>query len=455
MLWMYAGMTASAAEAGAQLTPEQKAQQELDTVYAMPTQTNELTGWPQGPGTYGEAAIVMEVETGAILYAKNIDDHHFPASITKLLTVLVALENGHFEDPVTISPDSLAFLETGDAYIGLKEGNQINLEQALYATLLASANEGAYAVAENVGKNAGYDYKWFIEKMNSRCRELGGGNSNFMNPHGLHDPEHYTCARDMALIVRELFKHPECLRIMQTLQYTIPASDTTEEHVFQQKHKMLNPAEPNYYQYAVGGKTGYTDQALSTLVTMADNGSMQLVCVVLRTHGKNVYPDTRNLFEYAFSNFSKVSAVENERSEDVAEVIQPREIGDVSGAAGHVVLPNGMQFQDLDMELVPDGETGTGATLVYSFQGNPMGSVRALLSESYIEKRQAEQKQTKMEQRGKAEEKSAEKTGMQWDKGMIKNCILGVAVVVFVVLVGAMVNLLLVRRRKRKNRKRY
>ena len=144
-------ITASATAPEGELTEEQKLQQELDAAYAMTVQSNSIPGWPQGPGTYGDAAIVMEVETGAILYSKNIKDHHFPASITKVLTALVAMENGQFVDPVVFSHDSLAFIQPGDAYIGMKEGNQITLEQDLYATLLASANEEAYADAENVG----------------------------------------------------------------------------------------------------------------------------------------------------------------------------------------------------------------------------------------------------------------------------------------------------------------
>src|SRR5699024_8664263 len=138
-------------------------------------------------------------------------------------------------------------------------------------------NEVAYAVGENVGTASGHDYTWFIEEMNRVCKELGGENSNFVNTNGLHDPNHYTCARDMALIGRELFKYPEFFTIAQTPQYTIPASGTTEEHVFQQHHQMLIPNESEYYPYAIGGKTGYTSDALSTLITMADNGNMQLV----------------------------------------------------------------------------------------------------------------------------------------------------------------------------------
>ena len=102
--------------------------------------------------------------------------------------------------------------------------------------------------------------------MNEICRELGGTNSNFVNTNGLHDPNHYTCARDMALIGRELFQYPDFFRIAQTPQYTIPASATTEEHVFQQHHKMLLPDNSDYYPYAIGGKTGYTSDACPRLL---------------------------------------------------------------------------------------------------------------------------------------------------------------------------------------------
>lgn len=451
ILWICPGTSVFAAEAGdggQELTEEERLQQELDAVYAMPVQSNGQEGWPQAPGTYGEAAIVMEVESGAILYAKNIDDHHFPASITKLLTALVAFENGKFEDPVVFSHDSLAFLEPGDAYIGMKEGNQITLEQALYATLLASANEGAYGVAESVGKNGGHDYAWFIGQMNQRCKELGGENSNFTNPHGLHDENHYTCARDMALIGRELFKHPEFFQIVQTLQYTIPPSETTEEHIFQQKHKMLKEGNANYYEFAIGGKTGYTSEAMSTLVTMADNGKMQLVCVVLKTHGVNVYPDTRNLLEYAFANFSKVIPAAYEKSEDVAEIPDEQ----------NIVVPAGVEFQDLEMEVVPDEEPGEEGTLSYSYKGSPVGSVRAVLSQTYFDRIKAEK-----EDAGKAQDKKSgakdeksgrdKKAGILENKTILKKCVLGAAGVVFVVLVSILVKLLLDGKRKKKRKR--
>ena len=425
----------SSEEEEEELTPEQAAlKEELDQAYQMEVQSNGWTDWPQGPGTYGEAAIVMDVGTGAILYAKNIDDHHYPASITKVLTALVALQNGNLTDTVTFSHDSIAFLKSDESSIGMKEGNQISLEQALYATLLASANEVAYAVGENVGINAGHDYAWFVEQMNAVCQELGGKNSHFVNTNGLHDPEHYTCARDMALIGRELFKYPDFFRIAQTPQYTIPASPTTEEHVFGQHHQMLLQNEAEYYPFAIGGKTGYTSDALSTLITMADNGTTQLVCVVLKTHGVNVYPDTRNLLEYGFNNFQKIPVAEHETSEEIEKILDSE--------GGYVLLPIGATFEDLEMEMIPDGGTSSEATLNYYFGDQLVGTARAELSASYIEEHSAQPQDVSTE---KAEETKD-------DPELLSRVILGAAVVLLVILIGLFIRI--TRKRKKRRRRR-
>lgn len=423
-------------------TEQQKEEEAKNAAYEMEIQTNKLKNWPQGPGTFGEAAIVMEVGTGAVLYAKNIDTHQYPASITKVLTALLAFENGQLQDRVVLSHDSVAFLQPGDSSIGLKEGNNISLEQALYATLLASANEAAYAVGENVGINAGHDYNWFIEQMNARCKELGGNNSNFVNTNGLHDENHYTCARDTALIGRELFKHPEFFQIVQTLDYSIPASETCEEHIFQQKDKMLRPENSNYYECVIGGKTGFTSDALSTLITMADNGQMQLVCVVLRTHGPNIYPDTRNLLDYAFANFSKADVAEAEKSKDISEILS----GDETDACGYVMLPNGAKFKDLDMELTPDNGQSNQATLTYSYGGNMVGTAKATLSDSYIAEHSAKVKDTV--------DKAVENSGKNVDKSdKMKNIIIGVSFVILIILIAVFILLWIKQKRKRRRRR--
>ena len=278
-------------------------QKELEDTYKEKVQTNELEKWAKGPGIYGDAGIVMDAETGAVLYGKNIDKKEYPASITKILTALLALKYADMTDEVQITADSLTCLGSGYASIGMKEGNVITMEQALYAMLLASSNEVAYAVADTVAKNQGEDYQWFLDQMNETVKNLGGSNSNFVNANGVQDEQHYTCAKDMALIASEIFEYPEFLQICQTTKYTIPASDTTEEHIFQQKHEMLLEGNTEYYEYAVGGKTGYTTEANNTLVTMADNGEMKLVCVTLKTYPGHVYSDTKALLEYGFNNF--------------------------------------------------------------------------------------------------------------------------------------------------------
>ncbi len=391
----------AAAEEEKELTPEELEKKAEEDAYNMEIQSNGWKNWPQGPGTYGEAAIVMDAGTGSILYEKNIDAHEYPASITKVLTTLIALKYGKLSDPVTFTNDCVSFMQPGDSSAGLKEGNVITLEQALYATLLASANEAAYAVAENVGKNAGQDYNWFIKQMNQECQKLGGKNSDFVNANGLHDENHYTCARDMALIGREIWRYPEFLKICQEQSYTIPASDTTEEHVFAQHHKMLIDVNKNYYEYAVAGKTGYTSNALSTLITMADNGNMKLVCVVLRTHGANIYPDTRNLFEYAFHNFQKISVADEKKPSEVREFIQASERQETENADqsvssgdneyqaledGYVLLPGGVTFDDVKYKIEDvDESTGEG-TVRYTYDGHQVGSATARLSEAYLQK---------------------------------------------------------------------
>lgn len=337
-------------------------QQELAQVFQETSQTNELEGWPGLEGIYAEAGIVMDAESGAVLYAKNIDKKEYPASITKLLTALLAFEYADMDDQVTITPESLTCLGDGYASIGMKEGNVITMEQALYAMLLASSNEVAYAVAETVAKDQGKDYSWFLEQMNEKTKELGGTNSNFVNANGVQNEQHYTCARDMALIASALFQYPEFFTICQTMNYTIPASPTTEEHVFQQKHEMLQKGSKSYYEYAVGGKTGYTTEANNTLVTLADNGDMKLVCVTLKAYPGHVYPDQKTLLDYGFQNFKKVSIQDNEKTEGITSVPED----------AHVTLPESVDFKDLDLEISRHSGKNE-ALLLYTYKNNPAG----------------------------------------------------------------------------------
>ena len=364
---------------------------EIDSVYNQSVDSNAIEGWAQGPQIYSEAGIVMDIDSGAILYAKNIDNPHYPASITKILTALVALEHNELTDIVTITPEDYNFLKKGDNHIGLKNGEQITMEDALHGTLLASGNEVAHALGSNT--EGGYDN--FISLMNDKAKELGCLNSNFTNSHGLHDDNHYTSARDMALIGAAAFKNEDFRRIIGTKLYTIPETNVTnEKRTFENHQKMLFDWRSQYYEYCVGGKTGYTDDALSTLVTFATKDDVNLVAVVLRAHGTgNTYVDTRAMLDYAFENFSKVSVT--------VDTVEAKGLKSVDENA-YVMIPTGITFEQLDCNVENPMDLGdkTGE-VTYTYEGQVVGEFEMTITDEYynelhgIEEKKAEDKEEK------------------------------------------------------------
>lgn len=199
-------------------------------------QSNNIAGWPQGDAVQADSAIVMDADTGAVLYAKDIDQELYPASITKIMTALLALENGNLDDVVTFSEYAVYSIEYGSSHLGLTEGEELTLEQCLYGILLASANEISNAVAEHIGG----DVETFADMMNQRAEELGCTHTHFVNPHGLHDENHYTTAHDMALIMQEALKNPKFCEIIGTEEYFFPETNLVDEkRYFINHHKMV------------------------------------------------------------------------------------------------------------------------------------------------------------------------------------------------------------------------
>ena len=415
--------------------------EEVDSVYNQQIDSNLLPGWPAGPNIYSESGIVMDMDSGAILYAKKIDDQHYPASITKVLTALVALENSQMTDQVTFTQDCIDFLEYGDAHIGMKVGEEISMEDAMYGMLLASANEVSYAIANSV--NGGYDN--FIHMMNEKVAELGGTNSHFVNANGLHNDEHYTSARDMALIGSAAFEYEEFRKITGTRQYTIePTALTNEPRTFQQNHKMLFQGNRNYYEYCVGGKTGYTDQALTTLVTFAQKDGKNLVAVTLRVHGggQNSYVDTRAMLDYAFANFTKVPITKEQVTDENVESVK-------EGA--YVMLPSTVTADKLDVVLQKPTEVGDKqGTLVYSYEGQEVGKVPVTITEKCYNKIHGiEEKKEKKSEKKTEEKEKKDKNGMP----LVLKIVL--AVVGVVVVLGLLfIWLLLYRRKKIRERRK-
>lgn len=252
-----------------------------------------------------ESAILMDATTGKILYEKNSRTKQYPASITKLMTILLALEHGSLEDEITFSHDAVFSIEPGSAHIAIQEGEILTLEQVLYVIMLRSANECANAAAEYVDGSM----EKFAEHMTARAKELGCENTNFVNANGLFDENHYTTAYDMALIAQELLKNETYRSMMSNTYYLIPPTNKQpEERPLHGQHQMLNENSLYYYEPAEGGKTGYTVEAQNTLVTYAKQGDTELIAVVLKCNGAQHYVDTKTLFEYGFANYQTVKA---------------------------------------------------------------------------------------------------------------------------------------------------
>lgn len=312
------------------------------------------------PSVTAETAILMDAASGEVLYDKNADQKMFPASITKLMTILLALENGQLTDEITFSHNAVYSIEQGSAHIAIMEGETLTLEQVLRAIILRSANEASNGVAEYVAENT----EAFAVKMTERAKELGAKNTNFVNANGLHAENHYTTAHDMALIAKELLTHEEYRSMMSETYYEIPPTNKQEEiRYLHGQHQMLNSNSLYYYEDAIGGKTGFTSEALNTLVTYAERDGMELIAVVLKCNGADHYTDTAALFDYGFENYESVKLLSTADHSATVKVTEnykdkPVERGTITVAPAadiYHTLPKGTDISAVNVELeVPE-----------------------------------------------------------------------------------------------------
>ena len=271
--------------------------------YSQAADTDSIEGWPTGPNIEAQAVVLMDVNTEAVLYSKNADTQMYPASITKILTTLLACENLSSKDDITVSESASASVSAGDSSIYAAPGEKFTRDQALMAVMLQSANEMSVAVAEKVSGSV----KKFTELMNWRAKLFGCKNTHFNNPNGLPDENHYTTASDMAKIAKAAWLNPLYRRFCTRRYYEIPATNKfAEARQLLNHHKMIKNGE-YYYEGVLGGKTGYTDASGNTLVTYCKRGNMTLVAVILNsTSAANAYGDTASLFNYGYDNFEKL-----------------------------------------------------------------------------------------------------------------------------------------------------
>lgn len=351
--------------------------------------------WPKGPShksISAESAIVMELNTGTVLYQKNIHDKHYPASITKIMTTLLCLENSSLTDTVEFSYNAVNSIEYGSSHIGIMAGEKMSMEDSLYGIMLMSANEVCNGVAEHV---AG-DIDSFVDMMNSRAKELGCKDTHFANTNGLFLKNHYTTAYDMALIAKAAMHNDTFRKITGTKTYTIKSSTKHDKIELYNKHNMLNPRlYPYGYDYCIGGKTGYTDIARYTLVTFAKKGDMDLVCVIMKTENPpwiepNEYTDTTKLLNYAFDNYSVYSMTGNSGADETEgqyslftkynKLFDPEDSPLYIQKNAGIVLPNGVDISQAEKKVefydnahIGEGENAIGR-ITYTYAGKEAGA---------------------------------------------------------------------------------
>ena len=333
---------------------------------------------PKAPDIVGECAILIEPNTGTVLYEKDPNKKMYPASITKIMTALLTLEHCDMNETVVYSKKNIESLTAEDSNIQCKVGEKMKVKDCLYALMLSSANEAATALAEHISGNT----EEFAKLMNARAKKAGAKNTHFANPNGLHNENHYVTAYDMAMIMKDAIKYPAFLDIIHSTTYTIPVNNKrTEPFTSYQRHMMIYPTSQYYDADVIGGKTGYTDQAGKTLVTYAKRGDVSLISVVLKSNGDVVFEDTKKLLDYGFDNFTYVNVSENDtkfNSDSSNTLVSPFSKTNASISVdkdASILLPNGVKFDDLDTEVNYKLTDSSFATITYRYNGMVLGSV--------------------------------------------------------------------------------
>lgn len=352
----------------------------------MPMTAFAKPDWPSDTGIESEAGIVMDADSGAVLFGQNIHVQKAPASITKILTALVVIENSSLDDTVTFSHDAVYNVEDGSGNKNaIEEGDTLSVRDCLYLLLMRSSNQAANALAEHVGGSR----DGFVKMMNEKTAELGCENSHFANPSGLNDDTQLTSVYDMALIASAAYKNDTLLTISKDKSYRLPATKNNPDGVtIQPEHKLLittDTESPNYYPYAVAGKTGYTSVAGQTLVTYAIKDDRRQIAVTMKSTQATHYQDTIALLDFGFLRFENVNISENETAYTSGD--QPVQIGDNSyqpsdlsmDTSAVITIPKDASFADAEKTVVTDlpedAPLGAVALLSYKYNDRKIGQV--------------------------------------------------------------------------------
>lgn len=400
--------------------------------------TSEAAQWPEPAAVIqSEGAILIDADSGSVLYEKNADTPYYPASITKVLTAVIVLEHvKNLDDMVTFSYEATnTNLENNATVIGAVAGDKLSVRDCLYCLLLHSANDCANALAEYVaGSNEA-----FADLMNQKAQELGCTGSHFVTPSGLNNPDHYTTCRDYAKIMQYAIKNPTFRQIDATQVYThapiskYPEASAPENTVYAH-HRMMRRVYSEYYEGVFAGKTGYTMAAGNTLVTACKRNGMTLICVILNGHNCQ-YTDTKALFDFGYTSFQSLPVAANDATySDIGNHFTVDGIPLVNALtfsideANHVTLPKTMSFSEVSSQLtydLSDDERNDGAIarVDYTLDGKAVGNAYIRLKDPTMETEATSKDSAIME--SKVQETVPQSISMDSNQGTVKPSVAG------------------------------
>jgi len=317
-----------------------------------------------------EAAVLIDADTGQVLFEKNMSRRMYPASTTKIMTGLLAMEQLQDDDVLTISQQVVNDVPRNTSHIALTSGEQISVKNAMYAMMLPSANDAADALAERIAGS----FDDFALLMNQRAKQLGALDTSFVNAHGLHNPNHYTTAYDLALITREAACNQRFMRFFGTPRYTVPATNLQpDERPLTNQQWMLLEDMWVYSPEVIGGKVGFTDEARYTMSTVGQKNGRTLVCVVMKSGHDERFYDTQMLLDFGFDEFVSHTLPADSLSAGPVPVLEEREPRGSATlyAGGDVAVLLHKSMDPGAVELVPQhpenyelGEQAQGEMLV-------------------------------------------------------------------------------------------
>jgi len=268
---------------------------------ALSVDAYEVTGFE----ITANAGMLISMDTGEILYENNADKKIYPASITKIMTAILMIENEKFDPDAKIAMTEevlTMILGTGSVVSNLRAGEEITQRDLLYYVLMSSAGDCTYLAAIHYSGSV----KAFVADMNAKAKELGLKNTHYVNPIGLHDDEHYTTVKDIYTLAKYALQNPTFKEVCETPRYTVPATNYSGARTLSSTNFLMDNTTNYYYQYAKGVKTGFTDEAGRCLVSTASYDGYKYMCIVMGCPGnlKNHFTESTELYRWAFNNFS-------------------------------------------------------------------------------------------------------------------------------------------------------